>query len=128
MIGVVPPAAMSDWGYVAVSILAGMITFFWYPTIHRLRSPELLFYSVGLGLFAVAGADKALAFHAGPFAAILFGTLTGIGGGTARRSCGERFCPLSEKSESLGCQSGLWPLIRRHRVRCIGSERFEQPT
>ncbi|MGH9565854.1 MAG: trimeric intracellular cation channel family protein, partial [Candidatus Angelobacter sp.] len=30
MIGAVPPAAISDWRYVAVSILAGLITFFWY--------------------------------------------------------------------------------------------------
>ncbi len=84
MIGDVPPAALSGWGYVAVSILAGVITFFWYPTINRLRSPVLLFDAAGLGLFAVAGADKALAFHAGPVAAILFGTLTGIGGGMVR--------------------------------------------
>jgi uncharacterized membrane protein YeiH len=37
-----------------------------------------------LALFAVAGAGKALAFHASPIAAILFGTLTGIGGGIVR--------------------------------------------
>jgi uncharacterized membrane protein YeiH len=84
MIGAIPPAAISQWGYLAVSMLAGVITFFWYPLINRLSSPVLLFDAAGLGLFVAAGADKALAFHLGPVAAILFGTLTGIGGGMVR--------------------------------------------
>jgi len=84
MIGAVPPAAVYHWEYVAVSILAGTITFFWYPLIDRLSSPVLLFDAAGLSFFVAAGTDKALAFHVGPVAAILFGTLTGIGGGIAR--------------------------------------------
>jgi uncharacterized membrane protein YeiH len=43
MIGAVPPAAISDWRYIAVSILAGLITFFWYRIINRLSSPVLVF-------------------------------------------------------------------------------------
>jgi len=49
-----------------------------------LSSPVLLFDAAGLGLFCVAGADKALAFHAGPLAATLLGMVTGIGGGIVR--------------------------------------------
>ena len=84
LIGALPPAAISDWRYVIVSVLAGLITFFWYPLINRLSSPVLLFDAAGLGLFCVAGADKALAFHAEPVAATLLGMVTGIGGGMAR--------------------------------------------
>jgi uncharacterized membrane protein YeiH len=84
MIGAVPPAAINDWRYVAVSILAGLITFFWYRIIDRLSSPVLVFDAAGLALFAVSGAGKALAFHAGPVAATLLGMLTGIGGGMVR--------------------------------------------
>src|SRR5690349_24186480 len=84
MIGAVPPAALRDWRYVAVSILAGLITFYWFPIINRLSSPVLVFDAAGLALFAVAGAGKALAFHAGPVAATLLGMLTGIGGGMVR--------------------------------------------
>jgi uncharacterized membrane protein YeiH len=40
--------------------------------------------AAGLGLFAVSGAGKALAFHVGPVAATLLGMLTGIGGGMVR--------------------------------------------
>jgi uncharacterized membrane protein YeiH len=84
MIGAFPPAAIRDWRYVGVSVLAGVITFFGYPLINRLKSPVLLFDAAGLGLFCVAGADKALAFHAGPVAATLLGMVTGIGGGMVR--------------------------------------------
>jgi uncharacterized membrane protein YeiH len=84
MIGAVPPAAVSDWRYVAVTILAGLITFSWYRAINRLSSPVLVFDAAGLAFFAVAGASKALAFHAGPVAATLLGMLTGIGGGMVR--------------------------------------------
>lgn len=84
MIGAVPPAAIRDWRYLAVSILAGLITFYWYRIINRLSSPVLVFDAAGLALFAVAGASKALAFHAGPVAATLLGMLTGIGGGMVR--------------------------------------------
>jgi uncharacterized membrane protein YeiH len=54
------------------------------PFINRLSSPVLLFDAAGLGLFCVAGADKALAFHGGPVAATLLGMVTGIGGGMLR--------------------------------------------
>ncbi len=84
MIGAVPPAAIGDWRYIAVSILAGLVTFYWYGIINRLSSPVLVFDAAGLGLFAVAGAGKALAFHAGPVGATLLGMLTGIGGGMVR--------------------------------------------
>src|ERR1700730_16825714 len=83
LIGAVPPAAMSDWRYLAVSLLSGSVTF-WRPSIiDRLRSPALLFDAAGLGLFAVAGTQKALAFGLNPVMAALLGMLT-IGGGMTR--------------------------------------------
>jgi uncharacterized membrane protein YeiH len=84
LIGAVPPAAFSDWRYVAVSLLAGWMTFYRYRIVSGLKSPVLVFDAAGLALFAVSGASKALAFSAGPVAAILLGTLTGIGGGIVR--------------------------------------------
>jgi uncharacterized membrane protein YeiH len=44
----------------------------------------LFFDAAGLGLFAVTGAGKALAYHLGPIPAALLGMLTGIGGGVVR--------------------------------------------
>jgi len=84
LIGAVPPAAISDWRYLAVSVLAGLVTFWWASVVHRLWSPVLLFDGAGLALFAVSGAQKALAYGLNPVMAALLGMLTGIGGGMAR--------------------------------------------
>ncbi len=84
LIGAAPPAAITDWRYLAVSLLAGIVTF-WRPSIvDRLSNPMLLFDAAGLGLFAVAGAQKALAFGLHPVMAAALGMLTGIGGGMTR--------------------------------------------
>jgi uncharacterized membrane protein YeiH len=84
VIGASPPAAISDWRYLGVSLLAGSVTFRRPSAIDRLRSPVLLFDAAGLGLFAVAGTQKALAFGLHPVMAALLGMLTGIGGGMTR--------------------------------------------
>lgn len=84
LIGAVPPAAISDWRYLAVALVAGLLTFFFYTPIERLRTAILIFDAAGLALFAVAGAQKALAYGLTPLMAALLGMLTGIGGGIAR--------------------------------------------
>jgi uncharacterized membrane protein YeiH len=84
LIGAVPPAAIANWVYVGVSILAGFIVFFWNPTITRLDSPVLWFDAVGLAFFAVSGAEKALVYGLNPLMAALLGMLTGICGGMLR--------------------------------------------
>jgi uncharacterized membrane protein YeiH len=84
LIGSVPPAAISDWRYLAVSLLAGVITFYRYSAVERLRSPVLVFDAAGLALFAVSGAQKGLAFELNPVMAVLLGMLTGVGGGMMR--------------------------------------------
>ena len=84
MIGATPPAALQDWRYVAISIAAGLLTFWRAGAIERWRNPVQTLDAVGLGVFAVAGALKAQAFGLGPVGAMLLGMLTGIGGGMIR--------------------------------------------
>jgi len=84
LIGAVPPAAFADWRYLAAATLAGLATFLWHPQIERLRNPVRVFDALGLGLFAVAGTQKALAAGLHPVMAALLGMLTGIGGGVMR--------------------------------------------
>lgn len=84
LIGAVPPAALTDGRYLLVSVLAGIITFFLYAGVDRLRSPVLLFDAAGLAFFAVVGAQKAITFGLSPVMAALLGMLTGIGGGMTR--------------------------------------------
>jgi uncharacterized membrane protein YeiH len=84
MLGATPPAALSGWHHVTVSLIAGLLTFWWQPRLERLRTPILLFDAAGLGLFAVSGTEKALTFGLDPLVAALLGMLTGIGGGVLR--------------------------------------------
>ncbi|MGH7104882.1 MAG: trimeric intracellular cation channel family protein [Acetobacteraceae bacterium] len=84
LIGAVPPAAIANWSYLGVSILAGLAVFFWNPLVARLEYPVQWFDAVGLAFFAVAGTEKALVHGLGPVMAALLGMLTGIGGGMLR--------------------------------------------
>lgn len=84
LIGAVPPAAIRDWRYIVVPIIAGLIVFFWSPMVNRLENSVLVFDAIGLAFFAVSGSMKALAYHMGPISAVLLGVLTGIGGGMVR--------------------------------------------
>jgi uncharacterized membrane protein YeiH len=84
LIGAVPPAAISDWRYLATSLVAAVTIFLWYPGVRRVKDVVLLFDAAGLATFAVAGTQKALAYGANPVAAALLGMLTAIGGGVLR--------------------------------------------
>ncbi|SFN04692.1 trimeric intracellular cation channel family protein [Dokdonella immobilis] len=84
LIGATPPTALASWHYLAVSCLAGIITFYRCEDIEKLRNPVQMFDALGLALFAATGASKALAFGLQPASAILLGMLSGIGGGIVR--------------------------------------------
>ncbi len=83
-IGAVPPAGLSDWRYLFTAIVAALLTIVAYPWVERLTYPVRLFDAMGLGLFAVYGAHKALLFGHNAEVAILLGMITAIGGGMAR--------------------------------------------
>ncbi len=84
LIGAVPAGAINDWRYLGVSLVAGIVTFYFPSAISRRWDPVLLFDAAGLALFAVSGAHKALTHGLNPVMATLLGMLTGIGGGMAR--------------------------------------------
>jgi len=87
LIGAVPPGAISDWRYLAASLIAGLVVFYWYPISERLRNLSnhiLVFDAAGLALFAVVGTQKALGYRLNPVMAALLGVLSGIGGGMLR--------------------------------------------
>src|SRR5919202_6092284 len=80
----VPPATFRDWRYLAAAGAAGLVCFFAGPALERIQRSVLFFDALGLGLFCVTGATKALDFRLGPAQAILLGAITGIGGGMLR--------------------------------------------
>jgi uncharacterized membrane protein YeiH len=83
-LGTLPPAGLSSWRYLVVSLIAAAWVVFAYPMVCRMKSPVQLFDSIGLGLFAVAGAKKALAVQAGAEVAIVLGMVSAVGGGVLR--------------------------------------------
>ncbi len=83
-IGAVPPAALSDWRYLAAAILGGLLVFFFHGIVRKLDRALTLFDAVGTALFAAAGAIKALDYGLSPLPAALMGLVTGVGGGIMR--------------------------------------------
>jgi uncharacterized membrane protein YeiH len=84
LIGAVPPGAVGDWRYLGVSLVAGLVTFYFSSLIVRMSNAVLVFDAAGLALFAVAGSSKALSFGLNPVMATVLGMVTGIGGGMVR--------------------------------------------
>jgi len=83
-IGAIPPAGLANWHYLAVAILATGMTIGLYPFVQRVNHPVLFFDALGLSLFAVTGAQKALAYGHNGEVAVLLGITTAVGGGVLR--------------------------------------------
>lgn len=80
----VPPETFRDGRYLVAASAAGVVCFFASRGIERLHRSVLFFDAVGLSLFSVTGASKAVAAGMGPAQAVLLGAITGIGGGMLR--------------------------------------------
>jgi uncharacterized membrane protein YeiH len=78
------PATFRDWRYLAAVSAAGPVCFFAAPRLERLSPQVQLFDALGLAVFCVTGATKAVGFGLGPVQATLLGAITGIGGGMLR--------------------------------------------
>ena len=83
-LGATPPAALADSRYLIAALASAAFTFFLHRQIERMTRPVMVLDALGLGLFAVAGCQKALAFGLQPLPAILLGVLTAVGGGVVR--------------------------------------------
>jgi len=84
LIGDVPPATFRDWRYLALAVGGGLVAFALSQWLHRLEMPINVLDAVGLSVFAVIGAGKAMAFGLGVGPAVILGVVTGVGGGTIR--------------------------------------------
>ncbi len=78
------PSTFRDWRYLAAAGAAGAVCFAAGRWLDRAERGVMVFDALGLGLFAVTGATKALQVGLGPVQAILLGTITGVGGGILR--------------------------------------------
>lgn len=84
LIGAVPPDAIAKWHSFAIAMAGGLATFLAYPLVRLLSRPVMLLDAIGLALFAVTGAQKALTYGIDPVIAAVLGMISGIGGGMVR--------------------------------------------
>lgn len=84
LIGSLPPATFRDWRYLTVAAVGGLLAFALSQRLDRLAGPITVLDAVGLSLFAVTGASKALEFGLGVGQAVILGAVTAVGGGTLR--------------------------------------------
>ena len=79
-----PPETFRDWRYLAAVGAAGLVSFFAGSALNRIHRGVQVFDAMGLAVFCVTGASKAMTFGLGPAQAIILGAITGIGGGMLR--------------------------------------------
>src|SRR3954447_13688745 len=72
----VPPETFRDGRYLAAVGAAGVVCILAGATLERWRRAVLVFDAVGLSLFCVTGASKALTFGLGPVQAVILGAIT----------------------------------------------------
>jgi len=84
LIGAVPPSAFTHWYYLAAAGGGALLAFFISRPSRLLTGPILIFDAIGLSLFCVTGAQKALEYGLDPAAAIIVGAIAAVGGGTVR--------------------------------------------
>ncbi|WP_247042081.1 trimeric intracellular cation channel family protein [Arthrobacter rhizosphaerae] len=78
------PAAFSNPAYLAPPLLATLLVYFLFSSVQRFTSLLILFDAGGLALFCITGTLKALSLGMNPFAAVLLGVTTAVGGGLLR--------------------------------------------
>jgi uncharacterized membrane protein YeiH len=79
-----PPATFRDWRYLTVAATGALLAFTLGRYLQRIAGLVTVLDAVGLSVFAVAGATKALDFEIGVGQAVILGTITAVGGGTLR--------------------------------------------
>ncbi len=84
LLGALPPAALRDWRYPTIPIVAAVLVFFLHRYVRAIPAAIQVLDAAGLALFAVAGTVKARLHKMNALVAIMLGTITAVGGGTIR--------------------------------------------
>ncbi|MFE4465785.1 trimeric intracellular cation channel family protein [Oerskovia sp. NPDC056781] len=84
LIGATPPVGISSWRLVVAALAAGVVIYFFHPRLERMRRGIIVLDAGALALFVIVGTTKGLDYGVGLMAAVIVGTLTGIGGGVLR--------------------------------------------
>lgn len=97
LLGSYPLSWISDI-YIVYTIFIGVIlTFVFTDFLSKLRKTFLLFDSLGIGLFAILGTEKAILFGVRPEIAILMGMFSAVMGGVLRDTIIQRTPTILQK-------------------------------
>lgn len=84
LLGVLPPELLRSNFILILAVAAALFTFFFFGLVDRLARPIDFFDALGLGLFAVVGANKGIIYGIEPVWCVGLGLITAVGGGIAR--------------------------------------------
>lgn len=128
LLDALPPATFVDWRYLALAAGGGLLAFLLSRRLDRLAVPIVVLDAVGLSVFAVLSAYKALDMGFGVVQAMIVGTVTAVGGGTIRDVMIGRI-PTVLRSElyaipaliGAGCASAAYSAGYHGTVAALGS-------
>ena len=102
-----PVGGMLDTNYLYIVLLALVFCYLFKKYIEKLRKTMFLFDTIGIGLFAVLGAQKTLSFGLSPAIALMMGTVSAVFGGVLRDMLSNRV-PLIFRKEiyATACLAG----------------------
>jgi len=83
-LGATPVFWIQDVNYLWVALAASMLTFFFARFIQRYMAALLLADAIGLALFAIVGAEKAMINNVLPEISVVMGVMTACFGGMVR--------------------------------------------
>jgi uncharacterized membrane protein YeiH len=84
LLGATPPAVLRSLWPIGLTCAAGLVAFFFGALIDRMTRPVMVLDALGLGVFAIAGCQKALSLGVAAPGAVLLGVITAVGGGVVR--------------------------------------------
>ena len=84
LLGITPPNALRTPSLLLLPLAATVTAFFFHDLVDRLHQAVEVPDAVGLGVFCATATALALATGAQPVAAVLLGSISGVGGGVLR--------------------------------------------
>lgn len=84
LMGEMPPFYFVQYSYLVVALVTALLVFMGHSLFQRQKKSLLIFDALGLGVFTIIGAQKAMQFGYSFPAIIILAMITGIGGGMIR--------------------------------------------
>ncbi|WP_423734823.1 trimeric intracellular cation channel family protein [Bifidobacterium primatium] len=84
LLGALPPVGIADKGLVLTTLMSGIVVAVAHPEIEHLRWSMIVTDAMGLGLFAVNGTAKSLAYGMSGMVSVFLGMFTALAGGLIR--------------------------------------------